>query len=84
MGCCNNEADSISLKEAYAIKFAILASIFVVFVAYFLGGYLHAQRRIKKGLPPLAYHRVSRLEPSLQSFADSRSVAPFPSTKSTI
>ena len=26
---------------------------------WFIGGYYHAQRRIKKGLLPLAYHRVS-------------------------
>jgi len=44
-------------SEAYTIKFAVLLSIFVVLIAYFLGGYLHAQRRIKKGLPPLRYHR---------------------------
>jgi hypothetical protein len=25
---------------------------------FFLIGYTHAQRRMSKGLPPLAYHRV--------------------------
>jgi hypothetical protein len=43
---------------AYAIKWGIIAGIFVLFLAFFLGGYLHAQRRMSRGLPPLAYHRV--------------------------
>ncbi|KAJ9615753.1 hypothetical protein H2200_001830 [Cladophialophora chaetospira] len=42
---------------AFAIKWAIVAAIFLLFSLYFVGGYLHAQRRMKKGLPPLAYHR---------------------------
>ena len=42
------------------VKWAIIASIILLFVAYFVGGYMHAQRRIKKGRPPLAYHRVSQ------------------------
>jgi len=35
-----------------------MALIFFLFLAWFVGGYYHAQRRMKKGLPPLAYHRV--------------------------
>ncbi|ETI25900.1 hypothetical protein G647_02677 [Cladophialophora carrionii CBS 160.54] len=42
---------------AYAVKWAIIAGIFLIFSLYFIGGYLHAQRRMKRGLPPLAYHR---------------------------
>ncbi|KIW65633.1 hypothetical protein PV04_07875 [Phialophora macrospora] len=42
---------------AYAIKWAIIAAIFLIFSLYFVGGYLHAKRRMKRGLPPLAYHR---------------------------
>jgi hypothetical protein len=46
------------LQTAYAVKWAIIAAIFLIFSLYFVGGYLHAQRRMKRGLPPLAYHRV--------------------------
>ncbi|KAI9813145.1 MAG: hypothetical protein M1827_004366 [Pycnora praestabilis] len=42
---------------AEAIKWAVVAAIVVLFLLVFVGGYYHAQRRIKKGLPPLAYHR---------------------------
>ncbi|KAK4942339.1 hypothetical protein LTR10_017946 [Elasticomyces elasticus] len=42
---------------AYAIKWAVIASLLVLFFLFFLGGYLHARRRMRKGLPPLAYHR---------------------------
>ncbi|EXJ57064.1 hypothetical protein A1O7_07408 [Cladophialophora yegresii CBS 114405] len=44
-------------RTAYAVKWAIIAAIFLIFSLYFIGGYLHAQRRMKRGLPPLAYHR---------------------------
>ncbi|KAF2498438.1 hypothetical protein BU16DRAFT_294255 [Lophium mytilinum] len=39
------------------IKWCILAAIFVFFMAWFLGGYIHAKSRLRKGLPLLAYHR---------------------------
>ncbi|PVI03682.1 hypothetical protein DM02DRAFT_652280 [Periconia macrospinosa] len=39
------------------IKWAILAGFFLFFVAWFVGGYIHAKRRMKKGKPLLAYHR---------------------------
>jgi len=42
---------------AYAIKWGIIAGIFVVFIAIFLGSHYHAQRRMKRGLAPLGYHR---------------------------
>lgn len=44
-------------QTAYAIKWAIVSLMFVFFLVFFVGGYFHAQRRIKKGLPPLRYHR---------------------------
>ncbi len=44
--------------DAYAVKWGIIGAIFVIFVLLFFGGHYHAQRRMKKGLPPLAYHRV--------------------------
>nr|OQO04088.1 hypothetical protein B0A51_18464 [Rachicladosporium sp. CCFEE 5018] len=40
-----------------AVRYAIITLIFALLVGYFLGGYLHAKRRVSKGLPPLAYHR---------------------------
>jgi len=42
---------------AVAIKWSIIGAILVLFLVFFLGAYYHAQRRMKKGLPPLAYHR---------------------------
>ena len=44
---------------AYAIKWAIVGSIFLLFILFVVGGYLHARRRMKKGLAPRRYHRVS-------------------------
>ena len=44
--------------EAEIIKWVILAAIVLLFFTYLLGGYLHARRRMRKGLPPLGYHRV--------------------------
>ncbi|TKA63876.1 hypothetical protein B0A49_10569 [Cryomyces minteri] len=40
-----------------AIKYAIITALLLFIILYFVGGYTHAQRRIKKGLPPLRYHR---------------------------
>lgn len=42
---------------AYAIKWAIVGSIFAFFILFFVGGYLHARRRMKKGLAPRRYHQ---------------------------
>ncbi|MCJ1451925.1 hypothetical protein MMC28_002265 [Mycoblastus sanguinarius] len=42
---------------ATAVKWAFVAAILLLFLLWFVGGYYHAQRRLKKGLPPLAYHR---------------------------
>ncbi|MCJ1272743.1 hypothetical protein MMC21_000530 [Puttea exsequens] len=44
-------------NTAVAIKWAIIAAIFVIFLLWFVGGYMHAQRRMKRGQPPLRYHR---------------------------
>ncbi|KAI4141887.1 MAG: hypothetical protein L6R39_005148 [Caloplaca ligustica] len=42
---------------AEAIKWAVVAAIFFGILLFFLLGYLHAKRRIRKGQQPLAYHR---------------------------
>jgi len=47
-----------ALETGIIIKWAILATLFFIFVAWFLGGYLHAKSRLRKGKPLLAYHRV--------------------------
>ncbi|KAK0515947.1 hypothetical protein JMJ35_001981 [Cladonia borealis] len=44
-------------NTAIAIKWAVVGAIILIFLLWFVGGYYHAQRRIKKGLPPLGYHR---------------------------
>lgn len=49
----------IIMQEAAAIKWAVIGAIFLIALLWFFGGYYHAQRRMKKGLQPLAYHRVS-------------------------
>lgn len=40
-----------------AVRYSIIALLFALLLLYFFGGYYHANRRIRKGLPPLAYHR---------------------------
>lgn len=42
---------------AAAIKWAIIGAIFLIALLWFVGGYYHAQSRMKRGLRPLAYHR---------------------------
>ena len=50
-------------RTAFIVKWSILGGIFLIFTLWFVGGYFHAKRRIRKGLPPLAYHRVWRSFP---------------------
>ena len=40
-----------------AVRYSIVAILFAALLASFVGGYYHAQSRVRKGLPPLAYHR---------------------------
>ncbi|RFU74258.1 chitin synthesis regulation, congo red resistance, rcr [Trichoderma arundinaceum] len=44
-------------KVGIIVKWSIVAAIFLGFLIFFLGGYLHLQQRLKRGLPPLKYHR---------------------------
>jgi len=44
-------------RSAYIAKWSIFGAFLLIFLLWFLGGYLHAQRRMKKGLPPLRYHK---------------------------
>ncbi|KAL9595793.1 MAG: hypothetical protein Q9179_004847 [Wetmoreana sp. 5 TL-2023] len=51
---------------AEAIKWAVVAAIFLAVVLFFVGGYFHAKRRIRRGQPPLPYHRRTRYPPAQQ------------------
>ncbi|KAM0248406.1 hypothetical protein ACHAQJ_009481 [Trichoderma viride] len=44
-------------KEAFIVKWSIMAGVIVAFLLFFLGSWLHLRSRTKKGLPPLAYHK---------------------------
>lgn len=48
-----------------AVRYAIIAILFALILLYFIGGYYHARRRLRKNLPPLQYHRwmVRRQQP---------------------
>jgi hypothetical protein len=37
--------------------------MFALFMGWFVGGYIHAKQRLRKGLPLLGYHRVCLLLP---------------------
>ncbi|KAF2634939.1 hypothetical protein P280DRAFT_474235 [Massarina eburnea CBS 473.64] len=39
------------------VKWSILAGFFLFFTLWFLGGYMHAKQRLRKGKPLLSYHR---------------------------
>lgn len=41
----------------YAVRYALICVILAIILLYFVGGYCHARSRLKKGQPPLAYHR---------------------------
>jgi len=40
-----------------AVRYAIVGLLFAFVLFFFVGGYYHARRRIRKGQPPLPYHR---------------------------
>ncbi|KAL6711958.1 hypothetical protein ACN47E_003001 [Coniothyrium glycines] len=43
--------------QGIIVKWVILASLFALFMGWFVGGYIHAKRRLRAGKPLLAYHR---------------------------
>ncbi|KAF2224948.1 hypothetical protein BDZ85DRAFT_233229 [Elsinoe ampelina] len=45
-----------------AVRYAVVVIFFLFIIGFLTFSYLHAQRRLRKGLPPLGYHRwlVSR------------------------
>ncbi|EME79123.1 uncharacterized protein MYCFIDRAFT_34795, partial [Pseudocercospora fijiensis CIRAD86] len=40
-----------------ALRYTVICIIFASILLFFLGGYVHAKRRLRKGLPLLGYHR---------------------------
>lgn len=45
-------------QKGMIIKWVTLGSLFAFFMLWFIGGYIHAKRRLKAGKPLLGYHRV--------------------------
>jgi hypothetical protein len=58
------------------VKWSLFLGIIVIFGLYLLIGYVHAQKRIQKGLPPLGYHRVCLAWSSSQT--QNANVCPVP------
>ncbi|KAK0729275.1 hypothetical protein B0T21DRAFT_292176 [Apiosordaria backusii] len=44
-------------KTGVIVKWSLFLGIILFFGLYLLIGYIHARKRVQKGLPPLAYHR---------------------------
>lgn len=49
-----------NVQTGLIVRWVIFLSLLGIVLLYVVVGHLHARRRIKKGLQPLAYHRVSR------------------------
>ena len=63
-------------QKGTIVKWVILISFFSFFFLWFVGGYIHAKRRLKKGQQLLGYHRVRPpllLKPNLAILTDSHS-----------
>ena len=45
-------------RTAFIVKWVLVAVFLFLILLWLVGGYYHAQSRMKKGLPPLLYHRV--------------------------
>lgn len=45
-------------QEGLIVKWAVFLGLMVLITLYITIGYIHAKKRIRKGLVPLAYHRV--------------------------
>nr|POE49405.1 hypothetical protein CFP56_50322 [Quercus suber] len=41
----------------FTVRYIIVAVVFGALLLFFVGGYYHANRRVRKGLAPLPYHR---------------------------
>ncbi|MCJ1373088.1 hypothetical protein MMC20_004315 [Loxospora ochrophaea] len=45
-------------QKSLIIRYSVFGGIVLIFVLVILGGYFHARRRMKKGLPPWRAHKV--------------------------
>lgn len=59
-------------EKGIIVKWIVLAVFFLIFFVWFVGGHIHAKRRLKKGLPLLGYHRF------LISYAERRRYGQVP------
>jgi len=48
---------TIVIQTGEIARYAIVGGIIVLILAWMVGGYYHAQRRLRQGKPPLLYHR---------------------------
>lgn len=55
---CSRDIKLTTQQKGIIVKWIILASFFVIFFGWFVGGRIHAKQRLRKGLPLLGYHRV--------------------------
>lgn len=48
-------------QEARTVKYGVLFGVLLLSFGVIMGMWIHADRRMKSGLPPLRYHRVRNL-----------------------
>lgn len=72
-----------NVQTGLIVRWVIFLSLLGIVLLYVVVGHLHARRRIKKGLQPLAYHRVSR-EPCFFDEARLYFLAPVAATNKRV
>lgn len=55
------------LQTGVIVKWSLFLGVVVIMSLYLLIGYVHAQKRVQKGLAPLGYHRVRPLHVRLSN-----------------
>lgn len=63
-------------QEGLIVKWSVFLGLMLLITLYITIGYIHAKKRIRKGLVPLAYHRVSCPNPMCPL-----AISPSPSPK---
>jgi hypothetical protein len=58
------------VQTGYIVKWSIFVALVGIIGIYLIGGWLHAKRRLRKGLLPLRYHRVRYLTSQVTSSVD--------------
>lgn len=69
-------------RTGVIVKWSLFLGLTAILVLYLSIGYLHAKRRLRKGLPPLAYHRWLVTRPELAR-VDPRYAYPQPTGYTT-